>query len=96
MSESKQVTRGHNTVVDGWAEPSNPHTLKHTQKESEMLVFPIFQLDVLRQTNGPMDGWTDQPTDKAFNRVVCPQLKTNNMKFTMKRWAGLEMCVLTL
>ena len=37
--KTKQVTRGHNIIADGWAEASNPHphpnsppTLKNTQK----------------------------------------------------------------
>ena len=39
MTEGKQVTQGHNIVLDGWAEPSNPHILKHTQKEHSFYQF---------------------------------------------------------
>ena len=80
----KQVTRGHNIVADGWAGASNPHphpnplpTLKHTQKVSKTLVFPLF--NSITMTDGPTDqrtnGPTDQRTDKASYRVSCPQLK---------------------
>ena len=63
----KQVTRGHNIVVDGWAGAANPHpyptphlnpfpTLTHTQKASKTLVFPLFD------SCWRMDQWTDQCT----------------------------------
>ena len=66
----KQVTRGHNIVADGWAEASNPHphlnpppTLKHTQKVSKTLVFPLFNsMTTDRQTDGPTDQRTDGRT----------------------------------
>ena len=41
-----------------------PHTLKHTQKVSETLVFPLFLLDhhgTMDQRNGPTDGRTKPP-----------------------------------
>ena len=64
----KQVTRGHNTVADGWAGASNPHphpnphpTHKHTQKVSKTLVFPLFDSIIM---DGPTDGWTDQRMDQ--------------------------------
>ena len=51
--QEKQVTRGHNTVADGWAGAANPHPLStphpnhfptqtHTQKASKTLLFPLF------------------------------------------------------
>jgi len=63
----KQVTRGHNIVADGWAGASNPHphpnpspTLKHTQKVSKTLVFPLFNSMTMtdKRTNGRTDGRT--------------------------------------
>ena len=58
--EKKQVTPGHNIVADGWAGASNPHphpnpppTLKHTQKVSKTLVFPLFNsMTPDRRTDG--------------------------------------------
>ena len=62
------MTRGHNTVADGWAGAANPHphptlhptplpTQTHTQKASKTLIFPLFDsclwTDQLR-----MDQWT--------------------------------------
>ena len=59
----KQVTRGHNIVVDGWAGASDPHphpnpppTLKHTQKVSKTLVSPLF--NSMTASDGPTDGQT--------------------------------------
>ena len=76
-----QVTRGHNIVADGWAGASNPQphpnpppTLKHTQKVSKTLVFPLF--NSITMTDGPMDGWMD----KASYRVACPQLRIRKAK----------------
>ena len=66
--ERKQVTRGHNIVADGWAGASNPHphpnlspTLKHTQKVSKTLVFPLFNSMTMtdRRTDQRTDGRTD-------------------------------------
>ena len=67
----KQVTRGHNIVVDRWAGASNPHphpntpsTHKHTQKVSKTLVFPFFDSIITdRPTDGRMDGRMDGRTD---------------------------------
>ena len=63
---TKQVTRGHNIVADGWAGASNPHPhpypspmLKHTQKVSKTLVFPLFNSMTMDQWT---DGWTDGRT----------------------------------
>ena len=77
MIYSKQVTRGHNIVANGWAGASNPHPHPnpHTQNISETLVFPLFDLII---TNGQTDGWADRWMDKASYRVTCPQLKTQN------------------
>ena len=67
----KQVTRGHNIVADGWAGASNPHphpnpppTLKHAQKVSKTLVFPLFNSMTMtdQRTNGRTDGRTDGRT----------------------------------
>ena len=59
--EWKTSDAGHNIVADGWAGASNPHqhpnpppTLKHTQKESKTLVFPLFN----SISDWPTDGWT--------------------------------------
>ena len=63
----KQVTRGHNIVVDGWAGASNPHphpntpsTHKHTQKVSKTLIFTLFDSII---TDGLTDRLMDGPTD---------------------------------
>ena len=61
-NDSKQVTRGHNIVVDGWAGAANPHptplqTHIHTQKSIENTCFPTFQLD-------HHDRWTNGRTDE--------------------------------
>ena len=76
--QTKQVTRGHNIVADGWAGASNPHphpnqppTLRPTQKVSKTLVFPLFNS---MTPYGP----TDRRTDKGSYRVACPQLKNPN------------------
>ena len=60
------MTRGHNIVADGWAGAYNPYphpkpppTLKHTQKASKTLVFPLFD------SCSPTDGWTDGRTKSA-------------------------------
>ena len=63
---SKQVTRGHNIVVDGWAGAYNPqslpnspsglNTLLHTHKHVEMGISSTFELCVTDPlTDGPMD-----------------------------------------
>ena len=61
--EFKQVTRGHDIVVDGWAGAPYPHPypmpLSHTQKKtSKTLIFALFDSCpwIDRRTNGPMDG----------------------------------------
>ena len=52
----------------GFQPPSSPQPpLKHTQKVSNTLVFPVLRLDHYTPT--------DQQIDKAFYRVLCPQLK---------------------
>ena len=77
LLHSKQVTRGHNIVADGWAGASKPYshsnpppTLKHTQKVSKTLICSIStrSLQTDRRTKGPRDqcnGPTGQRTDKA-------------------------------
>ena len=63
----KQVTRGHNIIVDGWAGAAHPHPTPHptpfpiethTRKSSKTLAFPLF--DLLLRTDGRQ---TDQRTD---------------------------------
>ena len=69
------MTRGHNIVADGWAGASNPHpnpnpppTLKHTQKLSKTLVFPLFNSMTMT------DGWTkpliESATKKKWTRMI--------------------------
>ena len=68
------MTRGHNIVADGWAGASNPNpylnpssTLKHTQKVSKTLVFPLFNS---MTSDGPTDGQT-----KPLMESLCQRLK---------------------
>ena len=60
--------RGHKIVAKRWVGAYNPHphpnpppTLKHTQKVSKMLVFPLF--NSMTMTDGPTDQRTDGRTD---------------------------------
>ena len=71
------MTQGHNIVVDGWAGAANPNphptphptplpTRTHTQKDSKMLVFPLFVS--CSPTDGPTDRLTSGPTDQQTGR----------------------------
>ena len=57
-------------VAEGWA-------------GGEMRVFTLSNL--ITMTDGPMDGLTDGRTDKASNRVACPQLKTALIRIQIMR-----------
>ena len=73
--ERKQVTRGQNIIADGWAGASNPHLdpthppTAHKRQKRSLSYFST-------RAHGRMDQRMDRRTDKASNRVVCPQLKT--------------------
>ena len=68
MTEGKQVTQGHNIVLDGWAGPSNP-TYSNIHKKNTRFI--NFQLYDLRQTNKPMDGRMDVQTKPLTQLRVC-------------------------
>ena len=64
ISWEKMVEKSDGTRVSrygSWCRIQNTH-------------FYTFRLDRHEQTNGPMDRRTDQWTDKASDRVACPQL----------------------
>ena len=56
----KQVMRGHNIVVDGWAGasilPPIPHAPTHTQQLSKTVIYALF--DSCPRTDGPTNGRT--------------------------------------
>ena len=71
----EQVTRGHNTVADGWAgAPSKTYI-----KSFKTLVSPLFDFFSC------INRLTDQQTDQASYRVACPGLKRNS-----KHWLILK------
>ena len=76
-TKSKQVTWGHNIVVDGWAGAANSHphptftqpSFQHRYIHKKLLKRSSYHFSTC------VHGRTDGPTDKASYRVACPQLK---------------------
>ena len=68
-SKAGHVTRGHNTVADGWAGNSNPHPQTFT-KSARNACFSTFRLDHHGPTDGRIDQWTGGWIDKARGYYV--------------------------
>ena len=68
IRQTKQVTRGHNIVAEGWAEGFNSPQIAITTAASKLYVSTLF-------AQGITDGRINGRTDRTAHRIASPELK---------------------